>query len=71
MMWASAVWRAAVAPDRALFTVQELARMYAVMGRKLDEHCTWRRSREPITRVVLCSQRIGRQPNNVSMTEEL
>eukprot|EP00959_Pyramimonas_sp_CCMP1952_P448951 9400737-Pyramimonas_sp.AAC.1 len=66
VQWAIAVWQSAVAPERALFTIDELTHMYDTISSKYVPGQTWGQSGGPISRMMLSLRRIGWEVQNVT-----
>eukprot|EP00959_Pyramimonas_sp_CCMP1952_P114078 2385550-Pyramimonas_sp.AAC.1 len=51
VQWDIAVWSAAVAAGRSIFTVADLARMYNAVVQQLPPTLSWGQSKGPISRM--------------------
>ena len=55
--WAMAAWQALVAPERALFSIRDLTRMFHTVQERMEPHHTWRNTKGPISRMLLSFKR--------------
>eukprot|EP00959_Pyramimonas_sp_CCMP1952_P218016 4559628-Pyramimonas_sp.AAC.1 len=66
VQWAATIWQTAVAQERSLFTMPQLADMFRQVHDKWDPEMPWRKTKGPIVRMLMCLQRVSWEPKNFS-----